>query len=403
MFTRGRIASDPCFSRLLGLVCVAQGMLGGACAHTARLPSPGFVLYSPLEEEATESWRALLESEVRSVGAFLQAPSLNPPVDVYLNVAQGNKNRSLELIHGIGGQADGWSIHLVVSPTLGGHASATPVGLLRHELTHVFVRRLGWGAPAWLDEGLAHEIEEAVRSANGLRLHPAPTELLLARAYAEESDIAHLWKWDGRGSSPREKRYRILARAFVRFLIERETSGKWQEGLARAATLSTADLAPLVLDWRQWLMNLRLVSRIELATRDADPSIRASGAAALPILAETIQGLAKLGDGDYSDLAERMDDLAIKLVCSSVCAEPAGRYLVYFRAATLSEDEIGVLEGSSHAWPRVVAAILRIRRGQGFDAGQARALWKELCEQEAGCYWVARALGIETSRSRPRK
>ncbi len=295
--------------------------------ETALVRGPGFVLYSPFDAEVNERWAEILRVEVDAVHSFLLGGMFDPPIQVYLEPIEIAKDAHLleqldpRLANGVGAWAiEGRQIHIVVAA--GSDGGLFAVGLrkkVRHELTHIYLARMGIDAPAWLGEGLAHELEDAILVGHTLRLHPAPPDLHLARLAIDQVALSEVWTWDGCRAPGKEQAFRLLSRSFVRFLLENTIPHRWiwtLEIFADVAELDEADEA----GWRRWLEDVDLLARVEEGVRpDRPDAVRRAAAYALNSL-----GALKAVP------AEKAGMIAAGLIDDPVCGDAARIYMRFF-------------------------------------------------------------------------
>jgi len=393
----------------------AASLVLAACRSTPTVAGDGFVLHSPFPAEATETWRARVGRELEGVEAFLGVRAA-APIEVYLEAMDSpNVDLSAPLVRfepvdvsngdvtahvvppadGALGWTIGREIHVVVPREHDGLFAVSTDRALRHEFVHALLPRV----PAWYGEGLAHEVEDAVRTAAGLAPHPAPVQVELARGCARDFSVANLWSWDGsrRVTGDEESTYRLLARSFVRF-------GRERHAATFAATADVAALTPreLVSEWRAWLADWNLADRVAVGARDGDPAIRSAAANALPILAEIAGSVHARILGAAGEVDGRADSVALNLAASDdvVVAEPAARYLVYFRAKDVAESDVHALSnGTAPPWTRLVALAVAKRRGGDADESEVRSLWDAMSRDERTRFaWLRSFLTIDDQR-----
>jgi hypothetical protein len=356
-----------------------------SCRSVETVRGDGFVLQSPFGREATAAWKTRVERELSATAAFLDAPIPDPPLDVRFEPVEVGPEigASAHLAPDVDG-AKGWTIdghevHVIVDAEDDGLFSMSADGTLRHEFVHALLHHAGIPAPAWLDEGLAHEVEGAVTTADGLRLHPAPLHLLAARAYARTFDASRVWSWDGSRETTRDDQsaLRTLSRSFVRFLIERDGDA-WTRDLRAWASLRPADDPSLVNAWRTWLDELDIVGRVERGTGDRDADVRAAAASALASLAEFAQTAAARDLGIDRAVDARTDQAALALAAGAdpVCAESGGAYLVYYRFDAVTDDAVrGLVADDARPWTRLIGLAVQARRGRRIESREAQPSW----------------------------
>jgi hypothetical protein len=380
-----------------------------ACRGVETAQGAGFVLTSPFGREATGAWKTNVERELALTAAFLGRQIPDPPLDVRLDAVELGPETDVmshfyPSVDGRGGWTiEGHEVHVIVDAGHDGLLSTSTDGVLRHEFVHVLLYSADHHAPAWLGEGLAHEVEEAIKTADGLRLRPAPVQLPLARAYAKTFDVAQVWTWNGapRKSSDEESALRILSRSFVRFLIERD-GDDWRTHVAEWASMRPADDASLVAAWRKWLDELDFVGRVDRGVHDPDAAVRSWTANALPELAECVQNLGDRIPGLAAEVGPRTDAAAVALVSAddAPCAEAAGRYLVFFRRTAVAESAVRSLAATaSPPWTRLTGLALLAKRGERVDPADANAAWARLSDAEQWNFlWLVSFLPIERPR-----
>jgi len=368
------------------------------------------VLTTPFSRESTDDWSKRVERELALTAAFLGRRIHDPPIDVLLEPtdAKSETDVASRLMPGADG-AKGWTIagrevHVVVDAAHDGLFTMSADGTLRHEFVPVLLYSAGSHAPAWLGEGLAHEFEDAIETADGLRLHPTPVALPVARAYATTFDVAQVWAWNGapRKSGEEESTLRILSQSFVRFLIERD-GDDWRTHVSDWSALRPAEDAALVAAWRKWLDELDFVGRVDRGVHDPDAAVRSRTANALPVLAECVQNFGERIPGLDAEVGARTDASAIALVSSddAACAEAAGRYVVFFRRNAVADSAVRSLAATaSPPWTRLTGLAVLARRGERIDPADANATWKRLSEEDQRRFlWFVSFLPIERPRS----
>jgi hypothetical protein len=353
----------------------------GGCAFfpdKGTVTGPGFVLVSPFGRDATERWRQLVADDVEAVAALFRSDLPDPPATVVLDPIDVPESAAITerldpRVDGLGGQAaaDG-RIRLIVARNWSGLISVSNHAKLRHELAHLFLHRRCPGAPMWLHEGLAHEVDDAVSARDGLAFHPAPVRLALARAFAAKTDDSSLWTWASSPSPEREQEtsHRILAASFFRF--QRELAGeRWPDELPRLAALRPAEEPSLVAAWRAWLDGLDFATLVARGTGDPDPAIRTAAANALPQLAEAAGVVTPLHDV----IGPATDAVALRILADPVCWNGAATYLVWFRADAIADADVAALRApDAPASCRLVGLALAARRGAAVDAAEVRSL-----------------------------
>lgn len=351
----------------------------------------GFVLVSPFSGASDAAWRDRIGAEIVDVARLLRVETPSPPVSVFLESKLVGADAPLieTLDPNVGGMrawsVGGREIHVVVADAQDGLFSATTDGSIRHELVHVLLARMGIDAPPWFGEGLAHEVEDAVRTRRGLVLHPAPVQVVLARALAPEVDLAEVWAWDGDRTAvaEREAIYRAVSRSFVRFLVEREGSDEWPLRVRELASLRTASDPALVDEWRRWSGGFDFAGAVERGLRDPDTDVRRAAAASLPSLAELATRLGAAVPAIAAEVGPRTDAVALGALADPVACEPAACYLVFFRAAVLPETSVGALSGAGRdPRTRLVGLALRARRGAPAGTDDVLAAWDGLDASE---------------------
>lgn len=360
-------------------VVAAIALLGcTSVPPTERVSGPGFVLVSPFAQDATGEWRDLVAQDVAAVATLFESEVPDPPATVVLDAVDIPEDATLSerldpRVDGLGGQAtaDG-RIRLVVAREGAGLISTSIHAKLRHELAHLFLHRRCPHAPLWLHEGLAHEVDDAVMTRTGLVFHPAPVRLAVARVLVTDAGAASLWTWE-RSPMPdqdEESARRALASSFVRFLLERETSG-WPEALPRLAALRPAHEPELVAAWRTWLERIDYAALVERGAADPDAAIRAGAANALPSLAEAARTVPALD----SSVGVATDAVALRVLSDPACWPGAATYLAWFRAGALSDAEVaGLLAPGAPAASRLVGLAIAARRGAAVDDAEVRSL-----------------------------
>jgi len=376
-----------------------------ACRGIETAQGRGFVLQSPFGREATAEWKTRVERELALIAAFLGRQIPDPPLDVRLDAVESGPETDVmshfyPSIDGRGGWTiDGHEVHVIVDARHDGLFSTSTDGVLRHEFVHVLLYSADKHAPAWLGEGLAHEVEDAVKTADGLRLQPAPVQLPLARAYAKTLDVAQVWAWDGkpRKSRDEESALRVLSRSFVRFLIERD-GDDWRRHVDEWKSLRPAEDASLVAAWRKWLDELDFVGRVDRGVHDPDAAVRSWTANALPELAECVQSFGDRVPGLDAEVGPRTDAAAVALASSddAACAEAAARYLVFFRRTAVADSAVRSLAATvSPPWTRLTGLALLARRGERVEPADANASWARLSEAEQRNYlWLVSFLPL---------
>jgi hypothetical protein len=375
------------------------------CSSVETAHGPGYVLKSPYGRESTDAWSKRVDGELAATAAFLGRPIPDPPLDVRLDrIDAGQFVEGLRLEPSVDGK-EGWTIgghevHVFVDTENDGMYSTSTDGVLRHEFVHALLHHAGITGPAWLHEGLAHEVEYAVNGAGGLRLDPAPVHLLVARECAKTFDVSRVWSWSGTPETTRDDQsaLRVLSRSFVRFLVERDGDA-WRGRVAEWAALRPADDPSLVSAWRTWLDETSFVGRIERGTRDPDAAVRRHAANTLPSLAENAPAFHDHFPGLAAEIGPSTDALAMALLASddSQCAEAAARYFVYFRRDALTDADVrGLAARASPAWTRITGLALVARRGGHVDPADANATWARLSEFDQMIFqWLAAWLPIE--------
>jgi hypothetical protein len=368
------------------------------CAAIAcQAPDPGssrdgFVLVSPFEAASNAYWENLIAEEVAVVSNSLNAPLPKPPVQVHLvsvEVADDAPIRELldPEIEGVRAWHEaGQAIYLVVPASGDGLYAPAVVANLRHELTHVLVRRMGLRPAPWFDEGFAHEIGSALRIDRGLALDPVPIQPLLARVYRDRVDLDNVWSWDGGRSQwtieAGETEIRCLSQSIVRFLLERAGTD-WHVHLPQLVKLKPGDDPALIQEWIDWLDGFDVGARFANALSDPNTEIRRAAAESLPSLAEVAQELDGTVSGLRSCINGETDRLALEALGDDAMFDGAARYLVFFRAADLDDADIAALECPERERSvRLVGLALRARRGSEPPVDQVRELWGCLSAQE---------------------
>jgi hypothetical protein len=379
-------------------VAVVLALALTSCASATfqeKATGPGYILVSPFDEDATRRWREVVERDVADVSALFASDIPHPPVTVILDAVDVAETATLlerldPRVDGLGGQAtpDG-RIRLIVAREHAGLVSTSIHAKLRHELAHVLLHRRTPNAPLWLHEGLAHEVDDTVATGRGLAFHPAPVRLALARAHAASADLTSLWTW-GRstpGGNEEESARRVLAASFVRFLVEREGDG-WPDALPKFAALLPQKDPDLVAAWRTWLDATDFAALVERGATDPDPAIRSASAGALAQLAEASLSVAAL----RPMVGAATDAVALRVVADSACWIGASAYLVWFRAASLTDADVAALR-SPDAPPaaRLVGLAVAARRGEAVDPEETRALSEALPEELRRSLVVLRA------------
>jgi hypothetical protein len=360
-------------------VVAALALLGcRSVPDTETVAGPGFVLVSPFDADATESWRELVAADVAAVATLFRSELPEPPAIVVLDAIDVPESATIAekldpRVDGRGGQAtaDG-RIRLVVAREHGGLFSTSIHAKLRHELAHVLLHRRCPHAPLWLHEGLAHEVDDAVMTRTGLAFHPAPVRLAVARALVTDAGASSLWTWERspRPGEDEESALRALASSFVRFLVEREGPG-WPEALPRLAALRPAGEPELVAAWRTWLGRLDYAALVERGTADPDPAIRAGAAHALATLAEAARTVPALGES----VGAGTDAVALRVLSDPACWPGAATYLAWFRAGALPDADVaGLLAPGAPPASRLVGLAIAARRGAAVDDAEVRSL-----------------------------
>jgi len=248
----------------------------------------GFSLYSPFDAEGTASYAKLIAEEIKRVAAALEAPAGKPVVAQLVAVvggpghtwrSEGGKLSGsgpirLPPLHGLRGAADEEDFVVWVAPTM--HFVTGPDGpeirwrvreemdrdTIRHEIAHVFLRRLGVRDKLWLTEGVAEEIESMVPEGANLRRQPLPAgieippdlverEGLVRRVLALAQDADKI----AAGETPPDLEGRLLARALVRFALERRP-GSCAEVVRWLDARRASEILALEEEFRAWLRSL---------------------------------------------------------------------------------------------------------------------------------------------------
>ena len=342
------------------------------------IAGPGYVLVSPFGIDATERWRQLVAEDVAAVAALFRTDLPDPPPMIVLDPIDVPESASVvehldPRVDGLGGRttSDG-RIRIVVGREKSGLFSTSIHAKLRHELAHLLLFRRSPDAPLWLHEGLAHQVDDCVDTPTGLAFHPAPVRLALAQASVAEFDMSTLWTWQSTQQlgEKDESEHRLFASAFVRFLLERE-GRDWPAALPRLAALRPEADPALVAAWRTWLDHLDFVALVEKAAADPDAKIREAAANALPQLGEAAHAVPALRES----VGARTDALALRLLADPACWYGASNYLLWFRAAALSQSDVDALRApASPTLVRLVGIALAARRGSAADADEVRAL-----------------------------
>jgi len=364
--------------------------VAAACGSTQQrlvVAGDGFVVFSLFDKASTDAWRRQIEADVNSVAALLRTGVPDPPVRIHLDVTTQRSDASLleqldPSLDGVRGWTSGGrEIHLVVRSDGDGLISTRFDATLRHELAHVHLHRLGAELQPWFDEGFADEIGDAVRASAGLRLDPAPVQLVLARALCSRLDLSEVWTWDGGRTAPREHEsvLRAVARSVVRFLLNREGGDVGTATVARLVAVRPASDPSLVAAWRSWLEGLDFAVLVERGIHDPDPRIRTAAANSLPSLADVAQRLRASVPGVAGAVDMRTDRVALEALSDVSALEPAARYLVYFRARSLAAESMRVLdEHVESPTARIVGFAVRARRGEPGGPSDVRATWDRL-------------------------
>jgi hypothetical protein len=374
------------------LLLAAPALLGCALAQGTTVASgPGFVLHSPFDAEETEEWRGIVGRELTAVASFVHEALPDPPVVVFLETTavqeeSGLLERLNPNVHGVQAWAvGGLEVHLIVGSADGGLFSVGGEAHLRHELAHVFLKRMGVEAPPWFDEGFAHEIEDAVSTQAGLELHPAPVQLILARAFAPGFAMDQLWSWDGartRSDPEREAVLRLLSRSIVRFLLERAGPDAWRREVRRMAAVESAERPALEREWRRWLDDMDFTGRIEDGMKDRDEAVRRASAETLPVLADCVRRLEGRAPVLGSAVDSRLDGVAVRSAGDPACLEATARFLLFFRARDLPESSVVALAGSPSPQVQLVGLALRAQRGSLVESSPVQGLWEGLGRED---------------------
>lgn len=362
-----------------------------SCSSVETANGRGFVLSSPFGPEATAKWAGVVEHELTDVAALLRQPVPRPPIEIHLEKVAPSPDDGFiaQLFPGVDG-ASGWTVgsqvHVFVASEHDGLFSQSTNGTLRHEFVHALLDRAGIPAPTWLGEGLAHEVEGAIPSADGLHLDPAPEVFVFARLEARKDLARRLWSWEGarpHAGDEEDAALRRLAQSFVRFLIERE-GDPWPHAVAQWARLQPGNDPALVAAWLAWLDGWDFAARVERGVHDADAAVRAAAANRLPSIAEYAARLADRFPGIEKAVDARTDRLAVELATSNdaECADAAGRYLAFFRAHAIPDADVHRLMADDQpAWTRLVGLALAARRDVRVEAAEAssvKPLWESL-------------------------
>jgi len=397
----------------LRATAVVLALACASCRSMETVRGYGFVLHSPFGAEATETWRKRVAHELRGVEYFIEQPTPDPPIDLVLEAIDVDENAGIVAqlaprVDGIGGWTVGDEVHVIVSRANDGLLTTTADGVLRHEFVHALLHRAGVRAPAWLGEGLAHEVEDCVWTSSGLYMNRAPVQLELARAYATTFDVSRVWSWDGSPKTPPDDQsaLRVLSRSFVRFLYERDVDESRDGRFARWAALRPADDARLVEAWRSWLDRWSFALHVSRTIVWPDESaINVAAANALPELAELASTARDRVPGIERSVNAETDSLALWLATSddAALAEPAGRYLVYFRARDVTESGLHDLsDGAAPPWTRLIALAVAARRGGNAEPSEAQSLWNSLPSFERMRFlWLASLLQLTRSEQSP--
>ena len=217
-----------------------------------QLPAPGHLADPALRRELEES-RALLcgiydvspEACAAPVDIVIAAPGAGPPP------GWGG------LPPYAAGAADPGAGRVVIFPErCGRYPFGSPAQTLRHELSHVLLRRsLGFAAPRWFDEGLAMRVSGEWGASDEMF-----SALALHAVARGRWDLAKVDR-DFAGGEGQVRRSYALAKAFVRdlfpsnadlkgFLVEARAQGSVDRAFLRRFGRSPDDL------FRAWAKNL---------------------------------------------------------------------------------------------------------------------------------------------------
>ncbi|HEX6883388.1 MAG TPA: hypothetical protein VF530_08400 [Planctomycetota bacterium] len=336
-------------------------------------------LHSPYGEVESRDYLGVTEREAGLVRARLDAPR-EPKVRTYL-APTTPPQEIWEAPHhdDVAGWASDGFLTLYVSSTPGLAALRAEFqdDTLRHELAHVYARRLGWSRERWFNEGLACVVEETVVRAGVLQELPVSERVIQARAEARAGSLATLLAWaPGQRLSLEEQGERYAqAEALVRFLLARAPGASWPERVAWVHERTQAQVQELEPQWLAWLAELDTVAALRAHAVDAAGRLEAASL------------LAPLLEAGAQELATRAgDELALELLTDPACTSGAISFLLFFRAEALTEPDLEALERAQNPVLRLVAGALRTRRGEPVDRAGLSALWNALTESERERY-----------------
>jgi len=264
---------------------------------------------------------------------------------------------------------------------------------LVHELAHLCLYRVGIEGPVWLHEGLAEEVESmAFFRPEALVPDPLPPELLAARCAQEPIDLAALVRWEASdlNQPPHATERRWRCQALARFLMQRSGASDWGEAVRRTAALPARDVEALEPAFREWLLALDPLGRVQELADSVEPSERALAASLLSLYAE--RDPQALG-------TPAADTLALGLLEHPECKARASSFLVFFAARRLSPGAIERLQSSGDPVQELTALAIRARRGEPVDLDHARSVEAGLSPEQRQQASIAVYLLLSGARS----
>jgi len=244
---------------------------------------PDFSLYSPYDAVLTRPYVELVREQDRLLGALFQVQPPKPWVVVLIasedlgvrfdvtgdQLTLGDVRRRTR--SGIGGFSSSRTAYVYVAkpslverpgqaPLTGVLAPETYTKTVRHELAHLYAALVEIDGPPWLEEGFAHLLE-SVPVVEG-RLHIQDASRSLERARRVPPDLRDLQRTLelredlhalAAGAPHPFPQGRVLAQAFVHFMLVRLPASDWVAELRRIRATPAAELLTLEPEWRRWI------------------------------------------------------------------------------------------------------------------------------------------------------
>jgi hypothetical protein len=296
----------------------------------------------------------------------------------------------------IGGAAICWHLpEKIADPLLAKGSAVFREDVVRHELTHLFLKRAYPSVPGWLNEGLAHEVESMRLTASGeVQARPVPDKLILtAKQPHGHHPLRVLLDSGDQGDYESRHRLRALWRSFVRYLLIHNQDKSFFETVATIAAMRRDELLRLESPWHAWLDSLDVLAIIRQGLESNDLNLRREAAGHLCTLAES--------DG-FEMYTQPACALALDLLRDTDpgVADAAARFLIFFDSGELSADVVGSLSSSSVPMEFLTAQALRKARGEEFDQAGVERMLISLRSEERAESWTAVQFLLPARRDR---